>query len=128
MSVGLATQRLDQIGDDFGADLASGIVEIRSGTRPATADDTATGSLLASIPLNNPAITSSVDGVVTFDVPVSATAGNTGTASWARIKQSGGTTEFDADVGTSGTDIIIDTTSINSGDTVRITAFSFTWT
>jgi hypothetical protein len=84
-------------------------------------------SILATITLNDPCGTAS-GGVLTFSgFPKSDTADATGTAAAARIR-----TSADADVitgltvGTSGTDIILDNTSINSGQTVQITSATIT--
>jgi hypothetical protein len=78
-------------------------------------------SVLATITLNDPCGTQS-NGLITFSgFPKSATAGATGTAAIARVKDSGGTVIFDGlTVGTSGTDIVLGTTSINSGNTVQL--------
>ena len=88
---------------------------------------TAMGAVLATITLADPA--SSVSGAVLtlLGVPLSVAASGSGTAAAARIR-----TSADADVvtgltvGTSGTDIIIDSVSITSGQTVRITAGTIT--
>lgn len=56
-----------------------------------------------------------------------ATASNTGTAALAQIKNNAGTVIIDGlTVGTSGTDIIINTTSITSGQMVNWTAGTIT--
>ncbi len=50
-------------------------------------------------------------------------AGNTGTAAAAQIKTSGATADLTGlTVGTSGTDIVLDNTSINSGQNVTLTS------
>jgi hypothetical protein len=57
----------------------------------------------------------------------SATASASGTAGHFEIMDSTGTTcHWQGTVGTSGADMILDNTSINSGQTVTIT--TFTWT
>lgn len=100
-------------------------LEIRSGSQPADADTTASGTLLVTLTLNDPAGTQS-GGVITIDVSpaISAAAAATGTAGWARLKDSAGATVLDGSVGTSGTDFIIDSTSITSGQTVALVATS----
>jgi hypothetical protein len=88
----------------------------------------AMGAVLATFTLVDPAGTVS-GSILTldFDPDISVAASGTGTAAAARIR-----TSADADVvtgltvGTSGTDIILDSTSITSGQTVTITAGTIT--
>lgn len=100
-------------------------LEIRTGSQPADADTAASGTLLVTLTLNDPAGTQS-GGVVTIDVSpaISASAVATGTAGWGRLKDSTGATVLDGSVGTSGADFIIDSTSITSGQTVALVATS----
>jgi len=60
-------------------------------------------------------------------VPKSGTASGTGTAAVARIKEGGGTTVVNSlTVGTSATDVILNSTSITSGQTVTISSGTIT--
>lgn len=104
---------------------AAATLEIRTGSQPADADTAASGTLLATLTLNDPAGVQAA-GVITIDVTpaITATAGNTGTAGWGRLKDSTGATVLDGSVGTSGADFIIDSTSITSGQTVALVATS----
>lgn len=108
----------------------AGTIEIRSGTAPATADDTATGTLLAELDLPSPAFGSGSDGVADLDnsPAIEATAAATGTASWFRMKSGGGATVMDGSVtGTGGGgDIELATTGIASGVAVTVTGGSVT--
>lgn len=108
---------------DGGAGAAT--LEIRTGSQPADADTAASGTLLVTLTLNDPAGTQS-GGVVTIDVSpaISASAVATGTAGWGRLKDSTGATVLDGSVGTSSADFIIDSTSITSGQTVALVATS----
>lgn len=104
-----------------------GSIEIRSGTQPASANDSATGTLLATLTLSNPAADDVTDGVATLDtITEDSAADATGTASWARVKASGGATVLDCDVGTSGATININTVNIVTGGPVRMTGFTLT--
>lgn len=100
-------------------------LEIRTGSQPANADAAASGTLLATLTLNDPAGAQS-GGVITMSVSpaVTATAVATGTAGWARLKDSTGATVLDGSVGTAATDFIIDSTSITSGQGVSLVATS----
>jgi hypothetical protein len=61
------------------------------------------------------------------NLPLTGAASGTGTAGHYRIYDSAGTTCHEqGSVGTSGTDVIIDNTSIINGQTVNVTAFSKT--
>ena len=87
------------------------------------------GTVLATITLSDPAFGSAATGVATMaGVPLSDTSADaTGTAAKARYKDSNGTVIVDEiTVGTSGTQIIIDNTSITTGQTVTVTAATFT--
>lgn len=62
--------------------------------------------------------------------PIAVTAGDTGTADLARLYKDDATPDEQITaltVGTSGTDVIIDNTSITSGQTVNLTALSLTF-
>lgn len=100
-------------------------LKIYTGTQPADADTAASGTLLATLTLNDPMGVQS-GGVITVDVSpaITAAAGNTGTAGWGRLLDSTGATVLDGSVGTSGTEFIIDSTSITSGQTVALVAVS----
>ena len=82
-------------------------------------------STLASITLAKPCATVS-GGVLTFSgLPKSATATGAGTAAAAQLTDSAGTVWVDGlTVGTSGTNVIIDNTSISVGQTVNFNATS----
>ena len=82
-------------------------------------------STLVSISLAKPCATVS-GGVLTFSgLPKSATATGAGTAAAAQLTDSAGTVWVDGlTVGTSGTNVIIDNTSISVGQTVNFNATS----
>lgn len=103
-------------------------IDIRSGTRPASANDTATGTLLVTIVMADPAFGAPSDGTVSAaSLPRTGTAAASGTATWARCTLSGGCV-MDLAVSESagpGT-IVIDDADIVSGGLVRITALTLT--
>lgn len=107
--------RLDAVVTQIGG---AGVLEI--GT-------TGMASVLATITLNATAGTSA-GGVLTFSgFPKSTTAANTGTAAAARIR-TGGAVDIvtGLTVGTAATDIILNSTSITSGQTVTINSATIT--
>lgn len=117
------------------ADLVStignaGLLKIYDGTQPAS-PDTAVGAqvLLSTHTCGSPfgpASSSAHPSVLTANAIGSATAGNTSTATWFRITTSGGTAHVDGSVGTSSADLILNSTSITSGQTVSITSLTVT--
>jgi hypothetical protein len=102
------------------------LLRIYSGTRPATGGTATT--LLAELTCGTPFAAAAVNGVLTLSaITQDASANATGTASWFRIVQSDGSTfVLDGDVGTSGSDLNLTTTSIVSGQPVSISSFVIT--
>lgn len=108
---------------------AAGKVEVRTSTKPATPNDTAGGTLLATITLNDPSFTES-GGVLTLSTSPSqpsATPGATGTAGWFRILDSDGNAVHDGDCGTSGGALNFNTLSVESGGTLTLTGGTITY-
>jgi len=85
------------------------------------------GGVLASIPLANPSFTN-VNGVMTMaSAPRTVNASGAGTAAKAEIRDNVGTVILDGlTVGTSGTDVIINSTSISVGQSVQATVGTIT--
>jgi hypothetical protein len=114
------TDRMQAVVDQVDAGAGAGKLEI--GTA-------AMASVLATFTLADPSGTVS-GGTLTwdFDPDISDTsADNTGTAAAARIRDSDNNDVVTGlTVGTSGTDIILDSVSITAGQTVTITAGTFT--
>jgi hypothetical protein len=103
-------------------------IELRSGTQPANADAADVGTVLATFTCADPAFETPASGSMDVDAnpDLTATASATGTASWARMKDSNGVVVFDGSVGTSGADYTITSTSIVSGQTVTLTVGALT--
>ena len=131
MALGLAaaakSAACDAVVDRFDIG-GAGTIQIRSGTRPATADTTATGTLLATVTLANPAFGSASSGVATLSDPSAVTAVATGTATWFRGLSGGAAAVFDGDVTATGGggDLTLASTSITSGQSVDITGGTVT--
>jgi hypothetical protein len=104
----------------------SGKLRIYSGSRPATGGTTTT--LLAELTCNATFAPSASGGVLTLNsIAQDASADATGTATWFRLVKSDGTTHvMDGDVGTSGSDLNLNSTSITAGATVSVTSFTIT--
>jgi hypothetical protein len=126
MTIGLATAvrnaMLDAITTQAGA---SALLRIYDGTRPATGG-TATNKL-AELTCSATLGAASSGGVLTLNSITSASALLSGTATWFRLTKSDGTTVLmDGSVGTSGSDINLNSTAISSGATVSVTSGSIT--
>ena len=102
------------------------LLRIYSGTRPATGGTATT--LLAELTCGTPFAAAAVNGVLTLGaITQDSSANATGTATWFRIVQSDGTTfVLDGDVGTSGSDLNLTTTSIVATQPVSISSFTIT--
>ena len=101
-------------------------IEIYSGTIPTNAD-TAIGAqvLLAVLTCTDPAAPSASASVLTFSTITGDSSANaTGTATWARVKDSTGATVFDCTVSATGGGgvMTLNTTAIVSGSPVSITS------
>jgi hypothetical protein len=84
-------------------------------------------AVLVSIPLAHPSFSEASQVLTALGVPLSGTAGNTGTAAVARIKSSAGTVIVNSlTVGTSATDIVLNSVSITSGQTVTLSSLTLT--
>ena len=119
----------DAVDARVNAGAGTAVIEIRSGGKPASPDNAATGTLLASFSLPNPAFGAAATGTITLNgVPISATVAATGTAGYARIKDRDGNGVVDGTVTAAGGggDIIVQSTSFVSGTTARITAGTLT--
>lgn len=100
--------------------LNSGTVQIYSGTQPLTPDTALSGNtLLVTMTLGATAFGAASAGTKTANSITSGVAAATGTASFFRAFQSGGTVAvIDGSVGTSGADMTIPSVSIVSGVTI----------
>lgn len=112
--------RLDAVTAQIDAGAGAGKLEI--GT-------TGMGTVLATITLGDPSAAAASSGVLTFSgFPRSDTSADaTGTAAAARIRDSNNTDIVTGlTVGTSGSDINLDSVSITAGQTVTITSATIT--
>jgi len=96
--------------------------------RPATGGAVTTQVLLAELTCGTPFAGSAASGVLTLSsITQDSSANNSGTATWFRIVKSDGTTfVLDGNVGSSGSDLNLTTTTIVSGQPVSITSFTIT--
>lgn len=120
----LANARADQITAARDAGAGAALIRIYDGTRPAKGG--AVTTLLAELTFSDPSSPSASSGVLTASTITGANAVATGTATWYREVDSNGLFVLDGDVGTSGSDLNLNTTSIVVGNPVNITSYVVT--
>jgi len=105
---------------------ASALLRIYDGTRPATGG--AATTLLAELTCNATFAPGAAAGVLTLNaITQDSSANSSGTATWFRIVKSDGTTHvLDGDVGTSGSDLNLTTTTIVATQPVSVSSFVIT--
>jgi hypothetical protein len=106
------------------AEANSGYLRIYSGSQPATPETAASGTLLAELRFNATAFGASSSGVITANAITSDTsANNTNTAGYYRALKSDGTTAlWDGSVSTTGADLNLNSTAIQSGANVSVSS------
>lgn len=108
---------------------ATGFIDIYTGTQPATANATITGTLLCSLPLGSTAFHTPSSGSMTNNGAISCVASATGTAGYAILYKTAHTSAdvlWMGSVGTSAANLIVPTTAISSGVTISLADAAFT--
>lgn len=105
---------------------ASALLRIYDGTRPATGGTATT--LLAELTCNATFAPGASSGALTLNaITQDSSANSSGTATWFRIVKSDGTTHvLDGNVGTSGSDLNLTTTTIVATQPVSVSSFVIT--
>ena len=105
----------------------AGTIEIRTGTQPANPGTAASGTLLATLTLSDPAFGAATGGTATANAIADDTdAAASGTATWFRAYSGAGTAVIDGSAGETGTDLILDDAAIVAGGTVSISSWTVT--
>lgn len=117
-----ATLRNNQVGQIQSTIGTSGVLKIFSGAEPANCAAGDPAGLLVQIPLPSAFLTSS-GGVTTINGTWSFAAAATGTAASFRMYDGGGFCHIQ---GNTTSDLVLNNTSIASGQTVTVTSFSVT--
>lgn len=128
ISAAIRNALADAAVDALDAGSGAGTIQIRSGTRPAGPGTAATGTLLATVTLADPAYGAASTGVATLTDPAAVTAVADGTASWFRALDSNSVAVFDGRVTATGGggDLTLATVTISTGLFVDITSGSIT--
>ncbi len=119
----------DGVVDLIDAGSGPGTVQIRTGAQPATVATTATGTLLGTLTLSDPAFGSAVNGVATAGtITGDSSADATGTAGWFRAFDSNGVAIIDGSITATGGggDMTLDVVSVIAGGTINITSWTVT--
>lgn len=114
--------------DALGAVFDGGTLEIYTGTQPADPNSAATGTLLCTITIPNPAFGAAASGVISKSGTWQDTAVATGTAGWARFISAATTETFDVVVTENPTanDLLINSADITLGNTVTVISLTIT--
>lgn len=116
--------------NNFGALLNSGFLRIYTGAQPAV-DGAISGTLLVQLTFGATAFSAATaagaGGSMSANAISSGTAGNSGTAGYfALVKTDGTTVVGTGAVGTSGAELNLSTTTINSGNVISVSSFVVT--
>lgn len=124
LSTSLATSMATAVNTAIDAGAGAGTLKVYTGSKPASVETAASGTLLATFTLTDPA-GSAASGVLTldFDPDLSATVAADGTAGWFRIADSDGNGVVDGSVSATGSggDLTFTSTSWTTGMTVTLT-------
>jgi hypothetical protein len=130
ISQAAAKAACDAVVDLLDAGPAAGYIEIRSGSQPATVNTAASGTLLGTLTLSDPAFgnaTTASPSVATASAITSdSSADATGTAGWFRGYDSTGTAVIDGSVTATGGggDLTLDSVSIVAGGVIAISSWT----
>jgi hypothetical protein len=130
LGTAVAQAMCDALVDQADAGAGAGYVEIRTGAQPASVATAASGTLLGTLTLADPAFgaaTTASPAVATANaVTGDSSADASGTAGWFRVYDSAGTARWDGAItGTGGGgDMEISNVNVVAGGTINITAWT----
>lgn len=121
MALTIAVASAQAMGAALATNIGAGAtIEIRSGSKPATPETAASGTLLVTVAISGSF--TSTGGVLTAADPAAASPAASGTAGYFRLKQSGGTAVLDGTVTATGGggDMLLGSTTITTGVNVDL--------
>jgi hypothetical protein len=129
MTIGILTAvrnaMLDAISAQINAGAGAGLLRIYIATQPATCGTATT--LLAELTFSDPCAAAASGAVLTMSAITADSAANaTGTATWFRATDSTGACVLDGTAGTTGTDMILNSAAISTGQQVSASSFTIT--
>lgn len=118
----------DAVVDLVDAGTPPGLLKIYAGSVPADVNAALGGAtLLATLTMSTTAFGAASSGVATAAAITSDTSADaTGTATFFRITNAAGTAIIQGNVGTSGADLNLSSTSITAGGTVAVSSLTYT--
>lgn len=127
----IATTVRNALADAFDAAVNAGTpaskLQLRTGNAPAATTDAAAGTLLAEFTLPDPAFGNAASGVVTANAISNTTGLAAGTVGHFRVIDGDGVCVEDSQsVGTSGTELVINTTTVSVGLTMSVSSWTVT--
>ena len=122
--VALRDAQVQEVQVQVDQDVGAGNLLILDGARPATGG--AKTTQLAILVLTDPFAPAAVAAVLTADPIADDTSTVAGTATWFRLEDNSGDAIVDGDVGTSGSDLNLNSVAITAGGTVSVTSFVIT--
>lgn len=120
----LRNNQLDEITALVDAGAGAGTLTLYSGTRPATGGAVTTE--VATLTFSDPAFPAASGGSVSASAITDDASATGGTATWFRVADSTGAAVMDGDVGTSGADLNLNSTTIAAASTVSVSSFTIT--
>ena len=124
-STTLRNNKQNQTRDLIDAGAGAGLLRIYDGARPATCGTATT--LGAELTFSDPCAAAAASGVLTFNaITADASANASITATWHRLVDSTGTCVVDGNVGTSGSDLNLNTATVTAGVQVSCTSYTIT--
>lgn len=117
----------DAIAGLLDAGVAAGYIEVRTGAQPATVGTVASGTLLGTLTLSDPAFAAAVAGSAAADpITGDSSADASGTAGWFRGYDSNGAAKIDGSITASGGggDMELDDINVVAGGTITVNAWS----
>jgi hypothetical protein len=129
ISTAAAKAACDAVVDLLDGGAGAGYIEIRTGSQPATVATAASGTLLGTVTLSDPAFgnaTTASPSVATASAITSDTSADaSGTAGWFRAYDSAATAIIDGSITATGGggDMTLDNTSIVAGGTIALTSW-----
>lgn len=127
LSTNTRNKACDAIVDELDAGAGAGTIQIRTGAQPTNVGDAASGTLLGTLTLSDPAFGSSSTGTATASAITSDTnADASGTAGHARFLDSNGNIHSDADCGQGSGTVNFDNNVIVAGGTIAMSSWTVT--
>lgn len=117
--------------DLLDAGASAGYIQCRTGAAPSNVDDAASGTLLGTLTLSDPAFGNAADINPGARATASAITGDssadaTGTIGYCRAYDSNNVAIIQGTAGTSSADFIFDSVSVTAGQTINLTSWTVT--